>query len=362
MKLNQLTFTRFLAAVAIVVYHAKSDIWPFNLPVLHNVFSKANVGVSYFFILSGFVMIIAYGQQKAVKVKPGNYYLNRIARIYPVYLFALILAALRLLIIDTLPVKEFILQLFAIQSWFPGYISKVNAPGWSLSVEALFYVAFPLLFNYYYSKFSFKSVAILVSCLWLTTQVLLNFLYRSPYYAAPPSTIHDLLFYFPLMHINEFMIGNILGFVYLKSAKRQANYDLHITFIVIALLVVLSVNNYLSFHDGLMAVLFAPLILLLALNNGKITKVFSNKYLILLGEASYSMYILQHPIKSFLSFFFKKIRVVNPELQFYTFLVALICISIACYFFIEIPAKDWIKGWKDRKRLKLQAVDDSVNF
>jgi peptidoglycan/LPS O-acetylase OafA/YrhL len=362
MKLNQLTFTRFLAALAIVVYHNQAINWPFNLPLLHLILSKANVGVSYFFILSGFVMIIAYGKQKAIKIKMGSYYLNRIARIYPVYLLALILAAIKIMMIGKVPLNDLLLQVFVIQSWVPGHIGKLNIPGWSLSVEALFYIAFPFLFNYYYSKYSFKAVTIFVLCLWLTTQILLNSVYLSPYYSVPPSNIHDLLFYFPLMHINEFMIGNILGFIYLKSAAKQANYDLHITAVVLALLIVLSVNRYVTFHDGLMAILFAPLILLLSLNNGKITKIFSNKYLILLGEASYSMYILQSPIKSFSSFLFEKVHLVNPDARFYTYLVVLIGISVGCYLFVEIPAKDWIKSWKSSKPVKLQPAMDSVNF
>jgi peptidoglycan/LPS O-acetylase OafA/YrhL len=163
MKLNQLTFTRFLAAFAIVVFHAHSDVWPFTQPFLHSIFSKANVGVSYFFILSGFVMVIAYGKNKAVEIKKSSYYLNRVARIYPVYFIALIIGVAAALIkTHTIPVKPLILQLLVVQSWVPGSIDKFNYPGWSLSVEALFYLAFPFLFNYVYRKASLKSVSIVV--------------------------------------------------------------------------------------------------------------------------------------------------------------------------------------------------------
>src|ERR1700754_1373119 len=93
MKLNQLTFTRFLAALAIVVYHAKASVWPFNMAGLYSVFSKANSGVSYFFILSGFVMIIAYGSREQDRIDAREYYVNRLARIYPVYLLALAMMA-----------------------------------------------------------------------------------------------------------------------------------------------------------------------------------------------------------------------------------------------------------------------------
>ena len=307
-------------------------------------------------------MIIAYGQRKSENIEKWSYYLNRFARIYPVYLFALILSVIKFMMIDVVPLKELILQLFVIQSWFPGHIGKLNTPGWSLSVEALFYLSFPFLFNNFYTKFSLRSVSILVFILWFATQILLNYIYLSPHYLPSPSKIHDFIFYFPLMHINEFMIGNVLGFVYLNSAKKQRNLDVPLTISVIAMLAVLLFITSVSFHDGLMAILFSPVILLLSLNSGIITKIFSNKYLVLLGEASYGMYILQSPIKSFSSVIFKKIHLVNETFQFYAFMVILIVTSILCYFLIEIPAKDWIKSWKKRKVRKLQPADDTVNF
>lgn len=366
MKLNQLTFTRFLAAFAIVVFHAHSDVWPFTQSFLHSIFNKANIGVSYFFILSGFVMVIAYGKNKAVEIKKSSYYLNRVARIYPVYLLALAIAVVAALIkTHTIPVQSLILQLLVVQSWVPGSIDKLNFPGWSLSVEALFYVAFPFLFNYIYRKVSLKSVAIVVAGVWLVTQLLLNYLFLSPFYTGFPSNSHDLLFYFPLMHINEFLIGNVLGFVYFRLNTKQKNYDLPITVLVVAMLIVLSFKTVINLHDGLMAVFFVPLILLLSLNNGKITTIFSNKYLILLGEASYSMYILQVPIKSCTKFVFDKLHIVNENLLFYIFLVILIAASIICYYVIEIPARDWIKNLKTTfkiKKTKLDPVDDTVNF
>lgn len=299
MKLNQLTFTRFLAALAIVVFHAHSNIWPFTQSFLHTIFNKANVGVSYFFILSGFVMMIAYGKNKEVKIKKSSYYLNRVARIYPVYIVALILAVAVIFVkTHSILVQPLILQLFVVQSWVPGSIDKLNFPGWSLSVEALFYLCFPFLFNYVYRRISLKWVSIFVILVWLTTQILFNYLLSTSFYTGYPSKSHDLLFYFPLMHLNEFLIGNMLGLVYFRLIKAKKNYDLAIILLVAVMFIALSFNTIVNIDDGLTAVFFAPLIILLSLNNGKITTIFSNKYLMILGEASYSMYILQAPIKS----------------------------------------------------------------
>jgi peptidoglycan/LPS O-acetylase OafA/YrhL len=361
MKTNQLTFTRFIAATAIVIYHAYSGIWPFHTPYIHQFFDRSNLAVSYFFILSGFVMIIAYGAKNVTKIKSGDYYLNRFARIYPVYFIALVLTFIFQFSKRAFPVIPFFSQLFVLQAWFPGLSLKLNAPGWSISVEALFYLSFPLLFNFY-RKYSFKLVLTTVLLLWLTTQILLCYLLQCGFYHGFPSKSHDFLFYFPLMHINEFTIGNVAGLFYLRLRNKQRNLDFAVIFIVAIMVICFSLVPRASFlHDGLAGIIFVPLILLLALNNGKISSVFSNKYLLILGEASYTMYILQSPIRTFSFALFKKMHVFNNNIQFYVFFVILVSVSICCYFFVEIPAKNWIKGFK-LKKAELQPISDAINF
>ena len=89
MRIEQLTFTRFLAAISIVIFHYGDQIFLFNNKYVQFIFGQANIGVSYFFILSGFVMIIAYNTNS--KINFFQYLKNRLARIYPVYLFAIFL-------------------------------------------------------------------------------------------------------------------------------------------------------------------------------------------------------------------------------------------------------------------------------
>jgi peptidoglycan/LPS O-acetylase OafA/YrhL len=364
MKLNQLTFTRFLAALSIVIYHSDCKIYPFNQGVLKMIFSHANVGVSYFFILSGFVMIIAYGKQKTGTINAKAYYINRIARIYPLYIFALFLTIITQLSKHDVHFKDVLLQIFALQSWYLPLVLKLNSPGWSLSVEAFFYLAFPILFNYVYSKYSTKIVFASVISFWIISQVTVNYLFLSPFYKGFPSDSHNFLFYWPILHLNQFMMGNILGYIYLRYAGKNRNFDLPVIAVVSALLILLSFKPTFNFHDGLMAVIFAPLILLISLNSGIITKAFSNKYLVILGEASYGMYILQYPIRNFCLSAFKRLHISNETIFFYGYLVILIGVSIVCYYMIEIPAKDWIKSLQTRPAKKVAAplVENAVNF
>jgi peptidoglycan/LPS O-acetylase OafA/YrhL len=98
----------------------------------------------------------------------------------------------------------------------------------------------------------------------------------------------------------------------------------------------------LAFTNGLLAPIFIALIVFLAQYEGYVTKIFSYPFLILLGEASYSLYILQKPVYGIYD------RVIVPRvdlsetLHFYIFIILLVFISIASYKFLETPMRKMI--------------------
>jgi peptidoglycan/LPS O-acetylase OafA/YrhL len=241
--LKQLTFTRFIAAVAIVIYHYGIHVRPFTGSILRTLFSNAYIGVSYFFILSGFVMVIAYGNKSKLDVK--EYYIHRVARIYPVYIIALLLTA-AISLSHGINWKEFVLGATVTQAWVPKYALSLNIPGWSLSVEYLFYLLFPFLLANIYKKSNFAIVTIVILVIWLSTQTLMNFLFYSPFYKGYPSVSHNILFYFPLMRLNEFLIGNLTGLIFIKYKPRQKNYDLHLITLSTLLLIIIIASIILS--------------------------------------------------------------------------------------------------------------------
>jgi len=60
-------------------------------PTFDFIIRLSNTFVSYFFILSGFVMVIAYYNIEKKTVSALDFYWNRLVRIYPVYILALVL-------------------------------------------------------------------------------------------------------------------------------------------------------------------------------------------------------------------------------------------------------------------------------
>jgi peptidoglycan/LPS O-acetylase OafA/YrhL len=137
-----LTGIRFVAAAVVVADHFAPR--PF--------FSGADAGpaaVTLFFLLSGFVLTYT---ARPGRVRLREFYVARLARIYPAYLLGLVLAA-ALLPFGVYhpdqwcpaPAPALVPDLALVQSWVPEYTTCLDNPSWSLSCELFFYALFPLL-------------------------------------------------------------------------------------------------------------------------------------------------------------------------------------------------------------------------
>ncbi len=131
---------RFVAALPIVFMHIGSNF--FGGSSLRAAFSYGYIGVSFFFVLSGFVLTWS-----TADISARRFWWLRFARIWPAQ--ALVAAlAFAFLIHDGRPdwpgrTADFLL----VQSWWPSqdvYFGG-NGVSWSLSCEAFFYLAFPAL-------------------------------------------------------------------------------------------------------------------------------------------------------------------------------------------------------------------------
>ncbi|MEU0092341.1 acyltransferase [Kribbella sp. NPDC006257] len=152
--LHSLTGLRFLAALLVFFFHltlSNSPVPP-NSPVnpfaderlasfLETLFSKAGyLGVSFFFVLSGFV--ITWSATPGEGALP--FYRRRLLKIFPNHL-VMFAAAMLLFAGATTRPGAWIPNIFLLHSMFPQgdvYVS-VNPPSWTLCSELLFYLSFP---------------------------------------------------------------------------------------------------------------------------------------------------------------------------------------------------------------------------
>lgn len=335
MRIEQLTFTRFIAAFAIVIFHFGREAFPFNYPFLEPTVLSLNIGVSYFFILSGFVIQIAYSNQKTISF--FKFYILRIARIFPAFLISFFLSVFYLIYIgEKIDTFNFVTQLFLVHGWVKKYCLTINFPSWSLCVEILFYFIFPFFSNYFYKKVSIKKLTFFIITFWIISQSIFIFFQFNNQIGLD---VKELSRYFPLMHLNQFLIGNLLALFFLKiNANNRNNFFLISLCTGILILLINIPIPQIIFHDGLLAPIFCLIILLFSKDNSKFYNIFHYPIFILLGEISYGIYIYQYPVYKLGNFlYFNVLGFTLGTWTFYCNFILLIITSSISFKFIEKP-------------------------
>jgi len=155
---------RGIAAIAVVFFHAANwFVYP-STPFYQGIYKTlsfnnlgGNLGVLFFFILSGFLItyLIFEEQNRSGKFRIGHFYMRRILRIWPLYYLSVSIGLLIFPLIageHTLPAcqesKTFMYLIFATN--FDHIFSGMPSNGmlgvqWSVAVEEQFYLVWPLL-------------------------------------------------------------------------------------------------------------------------------------------------------------------------------------------------------------------------
>lgn len=140
--LRAVTGLRFYAALGVVLFHCTTWLAPVH--GLSTVFGFGFTGVSFFFVLSGFVL--AWSHSPGVTVR--EFYWRRFARVWPLHALTTVLSigvALATGVALLWPALPAVLLL--VQAWFPqnDVTYAFNGVSWSLSCEMFFYLLFPLI-------------------------------------------------------------------------------------------------------------------------------------------------------------------------------------------------------------------------
>lgn len=347
-KINQLTFTRFLAALSVVFFHSGRDFGFFQIP---SIFASGVTAVSYFYVLSGFVMAYVYYRPLPSGFETQKYWLTRFSRIYPVYIFSFLTTCLYY--IDIVPktrLKEFLANLLLYQAWIPEYTTSYNIAAWSLSVEVFFYILVPVLIFFTLNK-PIKQLIWFSLCFWIFSQFVHSIL-RIGY--LDPTTRY-FFGYFPLFHLNAFLLGFVGGVWYVKRPINQVVspfVNLFLIFFsmafVLSALYLRDVQHILgitfSLDVGLLAPFFLIIILALALNSTFLAKIFSHPWLVLLGDSSYALYILHVPFRWWAERILGYFAItLSPPIFLWIYLPTTIILCILIYKYLEIPARDWLR-------------------
>ena len=151
-----LTGVRAMAAYLVFISHF-AYVFDESFPhIVQRFLGEFHIGVSIFFVLSGFLITFRYYQNFDGLSKPWfmQYLKNRVARIYPMY-FLLTVAAFVYYFItkdETItkgyehPVALMLMNVTFIRGFFYQFWDTGIAQGWSLTVEECFYFSAPVIF------------------------------------------------------------------------------------------------------------------------------------------------------------------------------------------------------------------------
>ncbi|MFM0414777.1 acyltransferase family protein [Paraburkholderia aromaticivorans] len=344
---NRLTSTRFFAAMSAVFFHIPWLGKAVPNEHLRLALADGPTAVSYFFCLSGFVMALTNAPNRFLTDK---YWLARFARIYPVYLIALVWFST----VQPITGKAWALNLLLINSWVPGYSLSGNPPGWSLATEVAFYFSFPIFIRFL-TDARLKRATIFAIAFWIASMAAHRAIYLDLYPTHPfPSPVHDILFYWPVFHFGEFFLGAVVGAWFKRLAIMPSGaFDfsaLASAFLIYTLIALKGELGTMGFPtsgyaNGLLAPLILVFIYSLPRAKGAWARMFEWKPLLVLGEASYVMYLFQIPLLvCFLRFDLPAWAGVTSTLGTIGLYVAsLIAISLIAWAAIEEPMRNFIK-------------------
>ncbi len=357
--LPALTAARFFAAFQVLLFHCTS--WSTWLPSpLRTFASTGYIAVAFFFILSGFILTYTYWSPMRAGLRLGVFYKARFARIYPMYMVALLVA---------LPfyakavmsghggaargVRDAILTVSLLQAHVPAAALTWNPPAWSLSTEAFFYFCFPLLLPVLLRGSMVRAWLTAASAIIVAIALPLAYLRLNPDGLGSPdfeasATWVNLLRYHPVARFAEFLLGMCMARAYLDvPALRTTRAGVLLTTGALAALgAMLAFADHIPYvllHNGLLAPAFAALVLGLATTT-PVSRPLQRRRLVTLGEASYSLYILHIPLFMAAGALARRLTDNGDNSGWFTlaFLLTAVVASLVAYRHVEIPARRYL--------------------
>lgn len=369
--LRALTGLRFVAAFQVLAYHGLA---PASLPGwLRPFVGTGYVGVSLFFVLSGFVLTYTYHDSLRDGTATRRAFVAaRVARIYPVYLLSLLIALPPLFWLVASKGSRMdggwlagMMGMYAglVQAWDPRRACVMNCPAWSLSAEAFFYLAFllilPVVARWDVRRLLLAAVG--VYALSLLAPVLYMVLRPDGAVAADPQSLGRWLAvvkYNPLIRLPEFVLGVVAGRLFLLEGeaplRRSMWMEAGAVAALLAVLVASPLIPYPLLHNGLLAPVFAVLVYALARGAGPVSRVLSTRVLERLGAASFALYILHVPLQAWLVRGYRTLGVDPLPLPLHFALWASLCIAISLTVFdrVEEPGRRLLRRWLARPARK----------
>ncbi len=338
-----LTGIRALCVYLIFLKHFE----PFNKikhPYLFAFFDQFYIFLSFFFVLSGFVIYYKYHSVTLSEGRLRKYFIHRIARIFPILI---ILTALTFwlgyregLYDKAQAIKLFLLNITLLKGFSSEYYLTGIGPSWSLSVEELFYLLAPVLFMI--GK-NIRTIAKLLLIIYVAGFIITIFFIQFPRDGFFNSFTFTFSFTF-FGRCFEFFCGICLAKFFLHKenvvAQIKAKSVMATGFLIVVITLICLWQISISFQtrhgiDIWAGIALQNLLLPIGIvfiyygliySTGAITRFFSSRIMVALGNSTYSFYLLHTSFA--ISLIFKYVSD--------NFFISLACMMLFAYIFHKL--------------------------
>jgi peptidoglycan/LPS O-acetylase OafA/YrhL len=361
-KIDALTSLRFFAAALIVIGHSKGL---FGIPTGWLDRLPTDQGVTFFFVLSGFILTYVYPNIKN-SADAHNFVIARVARIWPAHLATFLLSLVMYPWAPAILKTGYgqlaaVLNLALIQAWVPvqAIYFSFNAVSWSISVELFFYLNFIWLISNIETTWFRK---LLFSLIGAVSMIILSRFLNVPLHGINPFGVDGdgLLYISPLSRIFEFVFGMSAAVAFQRLRRSVLLTGKLATAIEITLVVTVIALFFIEHSDWVKhglpvrllpielrfwlvrsgaAPLYATMIVIFAFQSGVVSKKLSSSILVLLGEISYSIYLLHQILSVWVMSHPGLVGFIPPYVGYPLYLVATVLGSYAMWRFVERPCR-----------------------
>ncbi|MBX2905021.1 MAG: acyltransferase [Taibaiella sp.] len=377
---NQLYFPeidgiRFLAIILVILFHAHGYFvaktphhfadGPANYPLLETLLSNGDRGVELFFVLSGFILCLPFAKQYIggeKKVQLKKYYLRRVTRLEPPYFIAMTALLLLHLAMNVHSAAEIVpswlASLIYSHNFIFGRTPLLTVVAWSLEIEIQFYLIAPLLFKLLSLSLPVRRTALIGG---IAGIVLLQW-----FFPAPDNFISLYSF------AQYFLTGILLSDFYVSQSVTTSfrnNVWVAVGCILLAAILYLPIKTHKDYaqESFILASRIAfpfciGLFYYIVMKNGAVKKIFSYKFVPIIGGMCYSIYLLHYTIISGFGRLSLGWRVtdsylVNLAVQMLVLMIPVLAISALFYYLIERP---FMAGkWTDMLMGKSKAKEEN---
>ncbi len=330
-KLDALTGLRAIAALAVFAHHFMGimDCRILKGPI-------GGIAVSFFFVLSGFILVYVY-KDRLNKAAIPKFYFTRFVRIWPLH--AVCLLWICSMASPHLPPTEWpwvrgLSHWSLLQAWYPAnnWTCCYNGVAWSISVELFFYAMFPMLLlgtgRQFWVKYACVFAATFIGLIWMASALPTHL----PIKEVPEEALDPRVFahFFPPFRVLEFMTGMAAGMIFLTRSKqlnssvvaspRRWQSTVKATALEIVVLALSmgcfqiyfssglfryvhsievwgpTLKQWLSFTGGMF--FHAAVIYVFARSAGWCARFSGSRAMVFLGEISFAFYMIHYPLIS----------------------------------------------------------------